>query len=100
MLFLVYRSWHVLFGSIPLRDMPKCHIQFGNANQKLPFLFSPFGGGVGGGAVQRNGRKFLGLPARVRERGRGAFPRNRSVRKNLKPPRTRSVRSQSGFLQK
>jgi len=45
----------------------------GDANQKLPFLFSPFGGGVGGGAVQRNGRKFLGLPARVRERGWGAF---------------------------
>ena len=60
--------------------------ELGNANQKLPFLFSPFGGGVGGGAVQRNGRKFFGLPARVRERGRGAFPRHRSRPKNLKPP--------------
>ena len=49
--------------------LPLVEFSNGDANQKLPFLFSPFGGGVGGGAVQRNGRKFLGLPARVRERG-------------------------------
>jgi len=49
--------------------LPLVEFSNGDANQKLPFLFSPFGGVVGGGAVQRNGRKFLGLPARVRERG-------------------------------
>ena len=32
--------------------------------------------------------------ARVRERVRGAFQRNRSVLGGFKPPRTRSVRSQ------
>jgi hypothetical protein len=34
------------------------------ATQTKNFLssFSPFGGGVGGGAEQRNARKFLGLP--------------------------------------
>ena len=42
--------------------LPLVEFSKGDANQKLPFLFSPFGGGVGGGAVQRNGRKFLGLP--------------------------------------
>src|SRR3989344_5700300 len=65
-----------------------------SATQTKNFLssFSPFGGGVGGGAEQRNARKFLVLPARVRERGWGAFQREWSVRKNLKPPRTWRVR--------
>jgi hypothetical protein len=71
--------------------LPLVEFSKGDANQKLPFLFSPFGGGVGGGAGQRNGRKFLGLPARVRERGWGAFQRNRGVRVSSEPPRARRV---------
>jgi hypothetical protein len=59
--------------------LPLVEFSKGDANQKFPFLFSPFGGGVGGGAEQRNARKFLGLPARVRERGRGAIGAYASV---------------------
>src|SRR3989344_2749259 len=46
------------------------------------------------GEPEKNGRKFLCLHARVRERVRGAFQRSRSVRFRFKPPRTRSVRNQ------
>ena len=55
------------FALLPLVEFP-C----GGANQKFPFLqsFRLSAGGEGGAA--KNGRKFLGLPARVRERGRGA----------------------------
>ena len=70
--------------------LPLVEFSKGDANQKLPFLFSPFGGGVGGGAVQRNGRKFLGLPARVRERGWGASGRVERTQKSQATTRSRA----------
>ena len=59
----------------------------------LSFNLFAFRRGVRG-EPEKNGRKFLGLHARVRERVRGAFERNRSVLGGFKSPRTRSVRSQ------
>ena len=55
--------------------------------------FFAFRRGVRGEPEKMEGT-FLGLPARVRERGRGACQRNRGVRFGFKPPRTRRVRSQ------
>ena len=73
--------------------LPLVEFSKGDANQKLPFLFSPFGGGVGGGAVQRNGRKFLDLPARVRERGWGASGRVERTKKSQATTRSRACAS-------
>jgi len=43
-------------------------------NQKFPFhFFFRFAVGVGGGDAKKKARKCLGLPARVRERVRGAL---------------------------
>lgn len=71
-----------------------CGVSLRRRKPKTSFpSFSPFGGGVGGGAVQETGRKFLGLPARVRERGWGAFAGAWSVRFASAIPRTRRVRS-------
>ena len=63
----------------------------------LSFIFRFTAEGWGEEARKENARKFLGLPARVRERGRGASPRNRGVRFRFKPPRAPRVRS--GFEQ-
>ena len=59
----------------------------------LSFNLFAFRRGVRG-EPEKIGRKFLGFHARVRERVRGAFQRNRSVLGGFKPPRTRSVRNQ------
>ena len=50
----------------------------------------------GGRRRAKNARKFLGLP-RASSRAPRRFQRDRSVLCGFKPPRTRSVRSQSGF---
>ena len=65
-----------------IKRRPLWSFRSGGANQTFPFLnFSPFGGGVGGGAG-KNARKFFGLHARVRERVRGAFSLNQDSARN------------------
>ena len=53
--------------------LPLVEFSKGDANQKFPFhSFSASRRRGGGRRREKNARKFLGLPARVRERGRGA----------------------------
>ena len=69
--------------------------------------FSPIFDKVGSSGIiktlkNQTQRLFRGRPTRGTPRVAGfrGSPRDRSVRKSLKPPRTRSVRSQSRFLLK
>ena len=71
-----------------------CGVSLRRSKPKISFpSFFAFRRGVRGEPEKMEGT-FLGLPARVRERGRGACQRNRGVRFGFKPPRTRRVRSQ------